>query len=261
MEGSLAHRLHIGDLRFSETKREIGAQLQRWPIAWTAGALVLRAINQPRRAAQVREYLATNSVRKLRIGAGPHADEGWLSADRVPLSKNIVYMDATKVLPLPDASFDVIVCEHLIEHLELRHGRAMLAQFRRVLRPGGVLRIATPDLRMVVGAALPDTEVDPEFREYVTIVNSANSEVPAGDRDNPVYTINRVVRAWGHQFIYDEPTLRFLLVEAGFDAIERCSVGQSTHPDLVGVERHQEEIGERHNVLETMILEAISPAV
>ena len=46
-------------------------------------------------------------------------------------------------LPLPDASVDVVVSFETIEHLEPQ--RAMLAEFRRVLAPGGVLVISSPN--------------------------------------------------------------------------------------------------------------------
>ncbi|MGH8482397.1 MAG: class I SAM-dependent methyltransferase [Nevskiaceae bacterium] len=49
-------------------------------------------------------------------------------------------------LPFPDASFDVVLSNHVIEHVggraeQLRH----LAEARRVLRPGGTLYLAAPN--------------------------------------------------------------------------------------------------------------------
>ena len=46
-------------------------------------------------------------------------------------------------LPFPDASFDVVTAWHVIEHVE--DVRATLSEWRRVLRPGGLLAIETPD--------------------------------------------------------------------------------------------------------------------
>ena len=46
-------------------------------------------------------------------------------------------------LPLPDASVDVVVSFETIEHLTPQ--REMLAEFRRVLRPDGVLAISSPN--------------------------------------------------------------------------------------------------------------------
>jgi predicted SAM-dependent methyltransferase len=250
-----ANQLRIESLRSPDTKKRIGAHLQRWPILWSGAALAIRCASQPHRTAQIQRYMADNQVRRLRIGAGPHADEGWLCADLLPLSKEIVFMDATKAFPLPTGSFDRIVVEHMIEHLDLRGARSMLAECRRVLRPGGVLRMATPNLQRLI-EVFEQPGIDEDSREYIAYMNAGNPDIPESDRENPTYMINRVVRDWGHQFIYDETTLRHLLDAEGFASIVRCEVGHSEHRDLNGVERHQEEIGDRHNELETMVLEA-----
>lgn len=52
--------------------------------------------------------------------------------------------DATKT-GLPHASFDAVVSFHLIEHLDLKGQMALLREIKRVLRPKGLLLIATPD--------------------------------------------------------------------------------------------------------------------
>ena len=50
----------------------------------------------------------------------------------------------TEALPYPDASFDLVTCTEVIEHLE--HYRAALREMARVLRPGGVLILTTPNV-------------------------------------------------------------------------------------------------------------------
>lgn len=47
-------------------------------------------------------------------------------------------------LPYADASFDLVTCTEVIEHLE--HYRAALREMARVLRPGGVLVVTTPNV-------------------------------------------------------------------------------------------------------------------
>jgi SAM-dependent methyltransferase len=47
-------------------------------------------------------------------------------------------------LPYPDASFDLVTCTEVIEHLE--HFRFALREINRVLRPGGVFVVSTPNV-------------------------------------------------------------------------------------------------------------------
>src|SRR6185437_7090151 len=51
-------------------------------------------------------------------------------------------------LPLPSGSFDLIVSFETIEHLDASDQRDMLAEFARVLAPGGLLIISSPNKRL-----------------------------------------------------------------------------------------------------------------
>src|ERR1700761_2617137 len=95
----------------------------------------------------VAEYLASPGRHKLEIGAGGAGKPGWLSADLHPRpsadGNYSIVMDATQPFPLPDAAFDFIYSEHMIEHIPYADGRRMVRECFRVLKPEGVLRIST----------------------------------------------------------------------------------------------------------------------
>jgi hypothetical protein len=74
--------------------------------------------------------------------------------------------------------------------------------------------------------------------------------------DSSVHVLNRLMRAWGHTYLYDEATLRKALTAAGFPHIVCCEPGESQHPELIGVDRHATQIGELANRVESLILEA-----
>jgi SAM-dependent methyltransferase len=49
---------------------------------------------------------------------------------------------AAEALPFPEASFDLVILDNVLEHVRDRPGT--LAEIRRVLRPGGFLYLVTP---------------------------------------------------------------------------------------------------------------------
>ena len=63
-------------------------------------------------------------------------------------------VDAARPLPFPDGSFDAIVCIDAINHLPDR--RAVLADWRRLLRPGGTVLFTDP---IVVTGLLTSEEI------------------------------------------------------------------------------------------------------
>lgn len=58
---------------------------------------------------------------------------------------NIVQLDLnTHPLPYTDASFDLITCSEVLEHVE--NYRAVLREIHRVLKPGGLMVVTTPNV-------------------------------------------------------------------------------------------------------------------
>ncbi len=236
--------------------QRIGGRLQRYPTAYQAATLGLQALGRARRRRQIANYLSTHERRYLRVGSGSHTDPGWLSVDLVPVSLGVVFMDVTKTFPLPTDSFDAVQCEHVIEHLPYAAGQVMLAEIHRVLRPGATLRIATPNLDLVA-RLIRGGEDDPALAAYVEQSNRRyGSPDELTEVANPAFTANRLARNWGHTFLYDEATLRGALLSTGFSEIATATPGESSHPELRGVDRHEQEIGPENNELETLALEA-----
>ena len=215
-----------------------------------------------RRQENIRRYLGTHAVRKLQIGAGPNALDGWLNADFTPQRPSDIFMDATRPFPLPANSFDFVFSEHMIEHVPFSPGRRMIAECYRVLKPGGRIRIATPNLEQIVGlrTAIPSAEQ----RQYVSwaIANHVLGALETDRREDlyrPAYVINNFFWDFGHYFVYDLETLVATLSAAGFLDAVVCAPGESTIHDLCGLESHGALIGEEYNRFETMVVEARKP--
>ncbi|MBA7607245.1 hypothetical protein ES703_14403 [subsurface metagenome] len=201
-------------------------------------------------------YLRSHRVRKLQIGAGPNILEGWLNTDECPTSRGVIYLDATKPFWLEDGTFDYIFSEHQIEHLTYREGLFMLHECYRILKAGGRIRIATPDLETLIGLHTPDKS-DLQQRYIKWIIDRCLPEVGIYRES---FVINNAFRHFGHQFIYDRATLQSAMEEVGFIDITRHVPGESEDEVLRGIESHGKAAGDEDiNRFETMVLEAKRP--
>jgi SAM-dependent methyltransferase len=70
----------------------------------------------------------------------------------------VVAHDLTRGVPFPEASFDVVYHSHVLEHFHRDAAERFLRECRRVLRPGGVLRVAVPDLEQMARLYLATME-------------------------------------------------------------------------------------------------------
>jgi predicted SAM-dependent methyltransferase len=195
-------------------------------------------------------YYAQHAVRKLHLGCGTFVLDGWLNTDLFPKSPSVVQLDATQTFPLPSATVDATYSQHIIEHVPYADGLRLLSEAYRVLKPGGTLRIATPDLRFLL--AVYTRPADPLHQRYISwSIKRHVSDAPYVDR---VFVVNNYFRAWGHAFIYDEATLRTAFERAGFSKVRRMALNESADPLLRGLSCA--DVLDEFLVLETMTLEA-----
>jgi predicted SAM-dependent methyltransferase len=181
----------------------------------------------------VNNYLRQNNIRKLHIGCGYHIIDGWLNSDYQAVPKDILQLDATKTFPIPDNEFDYIFSEHMIEHISQPQGTWMLSECFRILRKHGTIRVSTPNLPFVLD--LYQSHKTDLQKQYIklSVDNFIDEETYGNDES---FVINNLFRAWGHQFIYDEQTLRTSLEKAGFEQIVRCDLNQSSEKPLQNLE-------------------------
>jgi len=200
----------------------------------------------------MRDYAPAS--RKLHLGCGDSVLDGWLNTDFSPQSRDVMTLNATRRFPFDDESFDYVFSEHMIEHLRLTDGLKMLAECFRVLRPGGRVRISTPDLRFLIELEGKRSEVQERYMEWSAATFLPHITGFAGE----ALVINNYMRDWGHQFIYDERTLREALMSCGFCDAVRYDLNESADVNLRDLE-NESRMPEGFLALETMTLEARKP--
>jgi predicted SAM-dependent methyltransferase len=198
----------------------------------------------------VKQYTQECRVRKLHLGCGWNLLPGWLNVDSVPRCRHALYLDARRPFYFRDQTFDYVFSEHMIEHIPYNDGIKMLAECHRVLRPGGKIRISTPDLAFII--RLHDSNKSSLQKRYVVWSNQTffNSTI----ENNDVFVINNFMRNWGHTFIYDESTLKLAMEIVGFANITRYELSESEDDKLCNLE-NLTRIPTQFLEMETMTLE------
>jgi len=94
----------------------------------------------------------------LNLGCGATFDPRWVNCDFAPSSPGIRRFDASAPLEYQTESVDVVYSSHMLEHLAPEKARSFLSECRRVLRPGGILRLAVPDLEGIARGYLRELD-------------------------------------------------------------------------------------------------------
>lgn len=83
---------------------------------------------------------------KLNLGCWYKKLPGFVNIDIDPNQKPDVVADFRK-LPYGDGEVSELYCGHVIEHNTLPEVQACMREWRRVLKPGGVLTVTIPDIK------------------------------------------------------------------------------------------------------------------
>jgi SAM-dependent methyltransferase len=190
-----------------------------------------------REAAPRFRALAGRKGLKLHLGAGDDIKSGWVNIDlalrhapEVERSAHpdtaFINYDLRRGLPLEDESCDYIYSSHFLEHLEYRHGLALMRECHRVLQPGGLFRAALPNFKGLFDAYL---RRDDEYLELVNLQELLPEVEPA--TLTLVDHINYGVYQYGeHKCIYDEEKITLVLGHIGFSAVRITPYKEGVDP-------------------------------
>lgn len=192
-----------------------------------SNVVLLMLLSPLRHKLTIRHLASFNEPFRLRLGES-RKFEGWVSTNYQVFCRHL--LDATKPFKI-GAGASYIVIDNVIEHLSLTEGTKMLRNIFECLIPGGVVRIATPNLREIVKMYFSPNPDE--------IANFRNDFHPHGvDVVYPADLLKATFNHFGHQtgYIYDLETLNTKLTEIGFVGIKQYKPGESEIHALKGVE-------------------------
>jgi predicted SAM-dependent methyltransferase len=181
---------------------------------------------------------------RLHIGCGPYILPSWINID---IKSPQLQLDIRRGLPFADGIAHYVFLSHTLEHFRYPNEALSIArEIRRVLAPGGVLRVIVPDMAQWINAyATNDREFFECLQETWTWWPKSLTRLErllwyGGASSNH--------EADGHKFGYDYETLEKLLLTAGFRTVERSEYMASKHEPL-RVDRFSVVAGAQHGSL------------
>lgn len=169
---------------------------------------------------------------KLELGSGYCPTDGFTHLDLNPNAPQVDIVGPAFPLDLPDASCDEIRAVDVLEHLQYRQTAPALAEWARVLRPGGKLYVQVPDAEQIMCwyvqephrliERLPaDVPQNRDGGAAWRLLGGQDDDVCAKDSDD--WRLN------AHYALFSRDSLVMALDEAGFviDTIET-----NGHPNL-----------------------------
>lgn len=193
---------------------------------------------------------ATLARSYIDVGCGYNFHPGFIHLDYCWKPHVDVCWDINRGLPFADGSFRGVFSEHCLEHFSLPRARALLREFRRVLAPGGTLRLVVPD-------------AESYLRTYVDQLDGGRArQFPFQTLEEteptwtPLMSVNRVFyqdreSPAGHCTMFDFQLMHRLLTEAGFVDVRRQAFGQGRDPQLI--------VDSPDHAAESLYVDALAP--
>lgn len=179
----------------------------------------------------------------LNVGCGPEPFRPpWTNLDHEAWRFQregcvVVQHDIRKPLPYRDDSVEVINASHVIEHLVVDEAKGFLKEAKRVLVPGGRIRIGVPDAMGIIHRYVHGKmdELAEHIQEEYRAVKSQGLKFAivffgAGASDLDTYR--------GHKACYDHESLREVLRFAGFKDVRPSRYNESEVEILRGIDEH-----------------------
>jgi predicted SAM-dependent methyltransferase len=160
---------------------------------------------------------------KVHLGCGKRYLGGYVHVDLADYP-HIDYMHDIKTLPMfGDDSADLLYASHVIEYFDRFELMAVLKEWRRVLRGGGILRLAVPDFKAL-------TEVYLRHGDMNLVLGPLYGRWPVPGAGVTVY----------HKTAFDYGSLKAVLESAGFRNVRGWDWREVFRGELAGFDDYSQ---------------------
>lgn len=158
-------------------------------------------------------------MRKLEIGSGNRPTPGYEHCDINPTLPELDFVCSMENVPVDANTYDEVRTVHVIEHVPIDVGRMALREWYRILKPGGIVHIDTPNFMR--NARLYAEDNDNWLSDFNSLHPLEQVAITINGIPNRTLWINFKVFSTANQFDlhycnYDAELLIHLCREAGF---------------------------------------------
>ena len=174
--------------------------------------------------------MSTTPIRRLNWGCGSRGEPGWINSDQKDGPGIDLSCDIREGLPLETDSIDYAVSIHALPEVPYTGLVAVLQELRRVIKPGGVLRLALPDLLKGVEAYRRGD------RDYFLIPDEDAEKIGAK-------LVLQLIWYGYSRTLFTADFIEEQLLKAGFARVEHCDYRQtrSPYPEIVELDNREQE--------------------
>jgi SAM-dependent methyltransferase len=167
---------------------------------------------------------------RLNWGSGEHPEPGWINSDIKEGPGIDISCDIREGLPLEAASVDYIASIHALPELHFMDLVGALRELRRVLKPGGVLRLGLPDLDKGIQAYIAND------RDYFLIPDEDASTI--GGK----FVTQMLWYGWSRS-LFTRDFTEEILRAAGYSETSACAFREtkSRFPEIVELDSRERE--------------------
>ena len=188
--------------------------LRRWYYAGAGlSKLWIVVPSRARRMLGLDDPTAMNT-RRIEIGPGPYPTSGFIHMDIFPWGPHLEAVGPMWALPFPNDWATDIRAIHALEHVHPSQLEDTLAEWRRVLAPGGKVLISVPN-----GPAIMEAFKRASVPEKWPLAGSLLGMYCGPELRDP----RQLAARSDHQIVFDWDVLSWALETAGFSDVQNLS--------------------------------------